>query len=137
MAIGQQRALTRAFVIAVAFNMITNAMLIPHYGFRAAAISTILSEIVVGTAFQWYIFRYLSPTPWRRLFWRMGAAALLMIAVSWMGAKIHVLLAILLGGIMYLAATIFLGVFTVRERKLLAQLLPTSIRTRITSLESE
>ena len=67
----------------------------------------------------------------------MGAAALLMIAVSWMGAKIHVLLAILLGGIMYLAATIFLGVFTVRERKLLAQLLPTSIRTRITSLESE
>ena len=136
-AIGQQRALTRAFVIAVAFNMITNAMLIPHYGFRAAAISTILSEIVVGTAFQWYIFRYLSPTPWRRLFWRMGAAALLMIAVSWMGAKIHVLLAILLGGIMYLAATIFLGVFTVRERKLLAQLLPTSIRTRITSLESE
>jgi O-antigen/teichoic acid export membrane protein len=136
-AIGQQRALTRAFVIAVAFNIAINAMFIPRYGFRAAAISTILSEIVVGAAFQWYVFRHLNPTPWRRLFWRLGAAALLMAATTWLGAQLHVLLGLLLGGCVYLAATIILGVFAVPERKLLAELLPGPVRNRITALRRE
>ena len=136
-AIGQQRALTRAFVIAVAFNIAINAMFIPRYGFRAAAISTILSEIVVGVAFQWYVFRHLSPTPWRRLFWRLGAAALLMAATTWLGAQLHVLLGLLLGGCVYLAAIIILRVFAVPERKLLAELLPGPVRNGITALSRE
>jgi O-antigen/teichoic acid export membrane protein len=43
-AINQQRQLTRAFVIGVLFNTITNLIFIPLYGYRAAAITTILSE---------------------------------------------------------------------------------------------
>ncbi len=136
-AIGQQRALTRAFVIAVTFNIVINAMLIPLYGFRAAAISTILSEIVIGAAFQWYVFRHLSPTPWRRLFWRLGAATLLMAAATWLGARLHLLLGLMLGGIIYLAATIFLGVFAAPERKLLAELLPAPVRKHVAPLSHE
>lgn len=136
-AIGQQRVLTRAFVFAVTFNIVINAMLIPRYGFRAAAISTILSELVVGAAFQWYVFRHLSPTPWWRLFWRLGAATLLMVSTTWMVAKLHVLLGLLLGISVYMAATIFLGVFAGPERKLIAELLPTPVRKRIVTLSHE
>ena len=136
-AIGQQRALTRAFVIAVTFNIVINAVFIPKYGFRAAAISTILSEIVVGAAFQWYVFRHLSPTPWRHLFWRMGAAALLMVTATWLGAQLHLLVGLMLGGSIYLAATIFLGVFAAKERNLLAELLPPTVRQHVATLSHE
>jgi O-antigen/teichoic acid export membrane protein len=121
----------------VAFNIVINAILIPRYGFRAAAISTILSELVVGTAFQWYVFRHLSPTPWWRLFWRLGAATLLMVSTTWLGAHLHVLLGLLLGISVYLAATIFLRVFTGQERKLIAELLPVPVRNQIATLSHE
>ena len=60
-----------------------------------------------------------------------------MAATTWLGAQLHVLLGLLLGGCVYLAATIILGVFAVPERKLLAELLPGPVRNRITALRRE
>ena len=45
--LGMQRLITRAFALAVTFNLVANYLLIPQYGFQAAAIATIASELVL------------------------------------------------------------------------------------------
>ena len=45
--LGLQRMITRAFVVAVVFNVVANAVFIPEYGFQAAALATIASEVVL------------------------------------------------------------------------------------------
>ena len=47
------------------------------------------------------------------------------------------LLGLLLGISVYLAATIFLRVFTGQEQKLIAELLPAPVRNRIATLSHE
>ena len=39
-ALEQQRGLTRAFAVALVFNVVFNLLLIPHYGYAAAAMVT-------------------------------------------------------------------------------------------------
>jgi len=63
-AAGQQRALTRAFLIGLAFNIVTNALFIPTFSFVAAAVTTIFSEIVEGAAFYVYVRRHIGRVDW-------------------------------------------------------------------------
>ena len=49
-ALGLQRLITRAFALAVCFNIGANILFIPQYGIQAAAIATIFSEIVLFPA---------------------------------------------------------------------------------------
>ncbi len=69
-AVGQQRFLTRAFLIGVTFNIVTNILLIPRYGFQAAAFTTILSEIALLIPFYYGVRKYIAPLPWVDLYWR-------------------------------------------------------------------
>ena len=50
-ALGRQRLITRAFGGAVIFNIAANMIFIPRYGFQAAAIATIASEVVLFLPF--------------------------------------------------------------------------------------
>ena len=52
-AAGRQRLLTGAFVAALVFNVVANALLIPPFGFVGAAWVTVLSELVLLGPFQW------------------------------------------------------------------------------------
>ncbi|MCS7054736.1 MAG: flippase, partial [Thermoflexales bacterium] len=63
-AAGQQRALTRAFIVGLAFNVVTNAIFIPMFSFVAAAVTTIFSEIVEGAAFYVFVRQYIAPVNW-------------------------------------------------------------------------
>ena len=134
-AVGQQRALTRAFAIAVTFNIVINAIFIPQYGLRAAAISTILSEIVIGAAFQWFVYRHLSPTPWVRLLWRLAVAICVMVVVTWLGSQLYLVLGLILGCLVYLASVLGLGVFSQDELRLLSGILPDAVRRPATKLK--
>ena len=53
-ALGLERMQPRAFAVAVGFNVIANILLIPRYGFVAAGIVTILSEVVLLFVFAFY-----------------------------------------------------------------------------------
>ena len=81
-AVDQQRFLTRAFVVGLAFNFITNLWFIPLYDYRAAAMITILSELVLLMAFYTGIRSHLAPVPWRTLLWRPALASAAMVAVG-------------------------------------------------------
>ncbi len=134
--VNQQRALTRAFMIGLTFNIVVNAIFIPRYGFAAAAVSTILSEIVEGIAFQIYIYRYVGRVPWFRLFWRLVLGGAAMTALVWFGAQVHILLGLLLGGLLYLVIMVRGNVFDLQERQLLSGIVPEAIRRPMGALFS-
>ncbi|MCS6846260.1 MAG: flippase, partial [Anaerolineae bacterium] len=81
-AAGQQRALTRAFIIGLTFNVVTNAIFIPMFSFVAAAVTTIFSEIVEGAAFYVFVRRYIAPVNWVEVLAKPFLAAGVMAGVT-------------------------------------------------------
>ncbi|MCB0195162.1 MAG: oligosaccharide flippase family protein [Anaerolineae bacterium] len=108
-AINQQRQLTRAFVIGVLFNTITNLIFIPLYGYRAAAITTILSEWSLLIPFYLMIRNHLCVVPWFDIVWRPAVAGAVMGLSLWFVGDIHFLATLLLGTTMYFIALAAVG----------------------------
>ncbi len=108
-AINQQRALTRAFVIGVAFNLTTNLIFIPLYGYRAAAITTIFSEWSLLIPFYLLVRKNLCHVPWVDVAWRPVIASAIMAGCLWLAGDANFLLKLLLGGGVYLVALAGLG----------------------------
>jgi len=110
-AVNQQRFLTKAFVIGVVFNTVANLIFIPRYGYRAAALILIPSELSLLIPFYWCVRRHVAPIPWLDIVWRPAAAAAVMAAVM---AALHTFslpLAVLLGCVAYALALLLLGTF--------------------------
>jgi O-antigen/teichoic acid export membrane protein len=123
-AIDQQRFLTWAFIIGVAFNLAGNILLIPIYGYRAAAVITILSELVLLIPFYYCVRKNLSSIPWLDIFWRPSLAAAIMAAALW-GLGLYIGLAALPIGIaIYAAALVFLGAFGPEEIEIIRRMIP-------------
>ena len=110
-AVGQQRFLTRAFVIGVVFNVVTNVLLIPRYGFQAAAVTTIFSEIALLIPFYYGVRKYIAPLPWVDLYWRPLVAGVVMAAVTYASWPVNPALAVLAGLLAYPVALVLLGTF--------------------------
>ncbi len=81
-ALGLQRLITRAFILAVAFNILANIIFIPQYGIRAAAIATIASELVLLLPFMYLLRRRLPQVNLPGLLWRPLIALAAMLALQ-------------------------------------------------------
>jgi O-antigen/teichoic acid export membrane protein len=127
----QQRDLTRAFALALAFNVACNLLLIPRFGYAAAAAITIASEIFEGAWFYSYLRRSLGPLPWVRWLWRPWAGVAVMVAITYALWNLQPVLALLAGGGMYLLSLVALQAFDADERALLSDLLPARLRERL------
>jgi O-antigen/teichoic acid export membrane protein len=123
-AIDQQRFLTRAFLIGVAFNIIANLLVIPAYSYKGAAVVTILSELVLLAPFYYAVRKHLGPLPWISLFWQPAVASAVMAGVMWLLRGLPWLLLIPVGGAVYLAALALVGGFRQPDMDLLGRLLP-------------
>lgn len=130
-AINQQRFLTKAFAFGAVFNILTNLLLIPHYGYVAAAIVTVLSEIALFLPFYYGVRKNLTTLPWWEIFWRPSAAAVLMAVVMWLLRHTTVLLTIPVAVTTYLVALIALGTFRQPDVALVMQLFPAGVRKRL------
>jgi O-antigen/teichoic acid export membrane protein len=120
-----QRQITRAFVLAVGFNLITNALLIPQYGYQAAALTTIASELVLFVPFAVLTQRgFGERIEWVSLLWRPALATLAMIAVTIAGAQVHLLVGVFAGSVVYAGVLLALKPLTQRELTRLQSLLP-------------
>jgi O-antigen/teichoic acid export membrane protein len=137
-AVNQQRAITHAFLVGAAFNLVANLLLVPlfsrylmlpEWSLYAASAVTLLSEIVLLLVF-WPILRRerLSP-PLLALSWRPAAASLLMGAVMLAirgfdaGASVLMLAAAVIAPPVYLVALWLLGAFGAEERALMRRVL--------------
>jgi O-antigen/teichoic acid export membrane protein len=128
-AVDQQRALTRAFLVGLAFNVAANLILIPRFSYLAAAVVTIFSEIVEGAAFYVYVRRHIGPVRWAGVLGRPVLAAGVMILVTWIWASGGAAGVGLLYGSLAYAATLWLaGALAPDEAAMLAPLLPARLR---------
>ena len=122
-AVGQQRFLTRAFLIGVTFNVTANLVLIPRYGFAGAAVATILSEWSLFFPFYYAVRRHVAPLPWADLVWRQAAAAacmalaaLLLRGQPWIAAGVS--------SLVYLAILLLLKTFSHPDIQRVLQVVP-------------
>ncbi len=118
-AVDQQRFLTRAFIAGLAFNLAANLIFIPLYDYRAAAIISIFSELVLLAAFYVGIRRYLAPVPWIALLWRPALAGAMMAGLGLGLWRSNGLLALLASLGVYVLALGLLGAFSPDEIALL------------------
>src|SRR5690606_11582886 len=95
-ALDLHRRITRAFVLAVGFNSVTNLIFIPQYGYQAAAVTTIASEAVLLIPFGLLLHRAIGRLPWGAMIWRplaAGAAMFGVLAVGWAALPLLALVA--------------------------------------------
>jgi O-antigen/teichoic acid export membrane protein len=127
-AIDKQRFLTGAFVVGASFNLVANLLLIPTFSYQAAAVTTILSEIVLLVPFYYGVRKHLSTVPWIDLTWRPVLSSLLAAAVLWLLRDLSFLLLIPLALAVYVASLIATGTFTEDDLALAKRLLPRAFR---------
>ena len=128
-AIQQQRFLTHAFLIGVAFNLTANLIFIPLYSYQASAVITTLSELALLISFYWCVRRNLTPVPWARFFWRpILATAAMALLLGGLRQRLSLVVVIPLAGLVYLLLLVGLGTFGAEDREIWSQLLPGSGR---------
>jgi O-antigen/teichoic acid export membrane protein len=123
-ALGRQRYQTKAFLIALGFNALSNLLAIPLFGYVAAAVITILSEIVEGLAFYYDLRRRMGPLPWGEILGRPLLAGVVMgglMAALWRTTPV---LALPLGALGYGLAWWMLQPFTPEESARIREMLP-------------
>ncbi|MEM7344494.1 MAG: oligosaccharide flippase family protein, partial [Chloroflexota bacterium] len=108
-AINQQRFLTRAFIIGVLFNTITNLIFIPLYGFQAAAVTTIFSEWALLIPFYLLIKKNLCTVPWFDVIWRPTVAAAVMGGIMWFMGDANFFVTVFVGTVSYFTILILVG----------------------------
>jgi O-antigen/teichoic acid export membrane protein len=133
-AANQQRALTRAFVIGLVFNVIANLLLIPLFSYQAAALITIASEIVEGSAFYFYVRRHIASVSWVGVLARPALAAGVMALVAYpfaAGGLVLLLVGLGMGIAAYLVVLLISRVLDGDEAALLRPLLPGRLTSRL------
>ena len=130
-AIDQQRFLTRAFVFAAGFNIGVNLLLIPRYGYVAAAAVTALSEVALLVPFYYCVRRDLTSLPWLEVFGRPGLAAGLMAVVMWLLRNVTILVTVPVAAATYAGILVALGTFRQPDVALIRALLPEGLRERL------
>jgi O-antigen/teichoic acid export membrane protein len=83
-ALDLQRLITRAFGLTLVFNVASNLALVPLLGINGAALTTILSEIVLLGPFLAWTGREIGRVPIAALAWKPLAAGLAAAAVGWL-----------------------------------------------------
>ncbi len=123
-ALDLQRRITRAFFLAVTFNIISNVILIPIYSYRAAAVTTILSELALLIPFALLLQGAVGRMDWVRLLWKPVVATGAMVVVVLLLSGFSTVLAVAIGSVVYIGLLLVLKPLDADELERLAPLLP-------------
>jgi O-antigen/teichoic acid export membrane protein len=83
-ALDRQRLITGVFAATVAFNFALNLVLVPRMGIYGAAVTTVLSEVVLLVPFLMWVSRETGPVPVWAVSWRPLLGAGIFAAVMWL-----------------------------------------------------
>ncbi|MCU0481161.1 MAG: oligosaccharide flippase family protein [Anaerolineae bacterium] len=119
-AVDLQKRITGAFVVAVSFNIITNLIFIPQYGYQAAAVTTILSEAVLLVPFGLLLQTALGRLNWVDMVWRSIVMGAMMLAVMLGLWGMSSLLALVMSIAVYAGGIVLLRPFNADEQQMLA-----------------
>lgn len=129
-ALGQEKMLTRAFILGVGFNLVANLIFLPLFSYVAASIITILSEFVLLVLFARYLRPSLSAVGWLGLLKRPLAITAAMLWAMVLGSQVNLFLALALGLAVYPLGLWLLKVIGEDERQILSDLLPREVAGR-------
>ncbi len=127
-ALDLQHRITRAFAAAVGFNLIANLIFIPSFGYQAAAIITILSELILLIAFSLLVRPKLGAIDWVSIAFKPVLAAAAMFAVLLLTFDGWGVVALVLAGGVYIGVWLILRPLTADELGRLAPILPGRVR---------
>jgi O-antigen/teichoic acid export membrane protein len=133
-AVDLQRSITKAFFVAVSFNIVTNLIFIPQFGYQAAAVTTIFSETVLLLPFGMLLQGALGQLNWFDMVWRpvvAGSVMLVSMLVLW---NVSPLLAIIIGLVIYPVLILLLRPLNAEERRMLRPLLPARLRRVVSAV---
>ena len=133
-ALDRQRQITFAFVAAVSFNVGANLIFLPQYSFRAAAVTTILSELALLIGFYYLLRRDLGDVNYFSVLWRPIAASGVMLAALFALWNVMPLLALAAAAIIYPAVLVVLKPLTSEEAERIGRVLPSRLKGRIDGL---
>lgn len=122
-ALDRARTITVAFAAAAIFNFAVNLALVPRFGINAAAIVTVLSELVLYLPFGWVLRQELTPAPLWRAAWRPALATGGMAVAMLLLREIHPLWALLGGPLALWTFLIVLGAVQEDDRRLMRRIL--------------
>ncbi len=101
----------RAVLISTAFNVIVNSFLVPRYGFIAASIMTVLTEMILVSQYIWSIKSLIHQIDLNKTFLRPLIAAIIMgLVVLLVHSQLSLIVNVALGGAVYLGSLLLLGV---------------------------
>ena len=130
-ALGQQRFLTRAFIIGVVFNVAANLAAIPSLGYVGASLVTNFSEMLLLIPFYYSVRQNHASVPFVSLAWRPALASAVMgIALWFILPRVGIVVAIPLAGIVYAVVLLASGALGEDEKELLRKLAPTRFQTQ-------
>jgi O-antigen/teichoic acid export membrane protein len=114
-----QREFAGFALVALVFNVISNLLLVPHYGFIAAAWTTLLTEVVVVGLIGRVVFARLQMRPSLSRLGRTAVAAAIAGAVTFglLHAGLGVLLLLLAASLTHLAGLFALGALNLSEMR--------------------
>ncbi len=118
-AANRQHVITVGFLVASAFNIVGNLLTLPHWGYVASALMTVLSELVLLGPFLIAVRAYVGPLALLPLAWRPALAAAIMAPVVWTLAGVSFVLAVPAGAVVYGAVLLALRGVTYSELSML------------------
>ncbi|MBZ0304580.1 MAG: polysaccharide biosynthesis C-terminal domain-containing protein, partial [Anaerolineae bacterium] len=129
--------ITWAFILAVTFNITSNLILIPLYGYRAAALTTIASELMLLIPFAVLLRRAMGQVNWLEIGWRPALAAAMMFGVMAVLWGSQPALALVLGVCTYPLTLLALRPLSPQEIERLMPLVPKQFRRMSWSSSSD
>jgi O-antigen/teichoic acid export membrane protein len=127
-ALDLQQHITRAFVIAVTFNIAANLIFIPQYGYQAAALTTIASELILLIPFGLLLRGALGHINWLGTLWRPVTASGVMLGLTLLIWDFQAGVAVVTGSAAYGLVLLALRPFSEDELNRLQPLLPGRLR---------
>jgi O-antigen/teichoic acid export membrane protein len=123
-ALDQQRFLTRAFAIGLVFNVTANLLLIPRFGYMAAAYVAVASELALLIPFGLGVRRYLMRIPWVSWVWKPALCTIpVLVLVTALPDRLDMIGAV--GGLaLYIVGLVLFNVFTGEEKTALGRVAP-------------
>jgi O-antigen/teichoic acid export membrane protein len=108
---GKEKLVARSILVSTAVNIGANLILVPRYGFMAAAVMTVVTEIVLLGQYIWLLRSQIGLSDWASIIIRPLLAALCMAAVVYGLRHLPVPVTILIGAVSYGMAGWLFGVF--------------------------
>ncbi len=125
-ALNQQRHLMRVYLLAFAFSLISNLLLMPRYGYPAAALLHTAAELALFVPFIMCLHRQIGRLNWGVMLGKPMLAAAATAPVIVLLLPLHRGLALLAALAVYGVVAWRIGVFDATERDVLAPLLKRS-----------